>query len=234
MSVSFSGNWEGVQARLEELQRRLSVGDQSVKAGVLGSEGSDLVMIAATMEYGSPSKNIPARAFMRKSLASRRLVSNVRNIAARYFAGKIDLDRALNQVGISAVGVIQQAIGSNIAPPNAPATIARKGSSATLIDTGRLRQSISYEIVSGPGTAVSTAKAGKSKNQKRSEKAVRSFNRASSRLQKRGKRAAKQVKRTTVKVTKQVRRTAKKAVKRTKKAAKQARKVSRRVLRRII
>lgn len=60
-----------------------------------------------------------------------------------------DLDRALNMVGNIAVGKVQQYMTELQDPPNAPSTIKNKGSSNPLIDTGALRQSVTYSIVGG-------------------------------------------------------------------------------------
>jgi len=234
VSAVFSAGWDSFQARAESLKRRLSLREQSVNVGVLSSSEGDLAVIAATMEYGSPEKKIPARPFLRKALANRRLLTSVRSIAARYIEGKTDLETALNRLGIVGVAVVQQAIASNIPPPLAPSTIAAKGSSKTLIDTGRLRQSINYEIVSGGGTAVSTATAGKSKRQKQFDKVAGKLNRAGSRLQRKGIRLGKKTKRVTKTITKKVTKNAKrltkianKKIKKLKKSRKRARKTTR-------
>ncbi len=42
---------------------------------------------------------------------------------------------------------IKEAIDSNIPPANSPRTIALKGSSHTLIDTGTLRSSVHNEVI---------------------------------------------------------------------------------------
>ena len=55
----------------------------------------------------------------------------------------------LEQIGAWAVGSIQDRISNNIPPPLAPATIKRKGSSVSLIDTGQLRSSITYRVEQG-------------------------------------------------------------------------------------
>jgi hypothetical protein len=49
-------------------------------------------------------------------------------------------------IGMRVVGDIQDRISDGIPPPNSPITIARKGSSKPLIDSGQLRQSISFEV----------------------------------------------------------------------------------------
>ena len=57
-----------------------------------------------------------------------------------------DLDKALNLVGLVAVGKVQQYMTELKSPPNAKSTIRAKGSSNPLIDTGALRQSVTYSI----------------------------------------------------------------------------------------
>lgn len=55
-------------------------------------------------------------------------------------------EQALEQIGVIAVGKVQQYIVDLRTPPNTPATIKAKGSSNPLIDTGALRQSVTYKI----------------------------------------------------------------------------------------
>ena len=57
-------------------------------------------------------------------------------------------ERLLERVGLLTAARIQQEITDLRQPPNSPATIAAKGSSNPLIDTGKLRQSVSYEVIS--------------------------------------------------------------------------------------
>ena len=55
--------------------------------------------------------------------------------------------QARARVGAWIVGQIQARIAAGIAPPNAESTIAKKGSSTPLIDTGQLRSSIAFRVV---------------------------------------------------------------------------------------
>lgn len=55
--------------------------------------------------------------------------------------------QALGRLGLWIQGEIQQRISNGIAPPNAQATIDRKGSSTPLIDTNQLRSSIATRVV---------------------------------------------------------------------------------------
>jgi hypothetical protein len=61
----------------------------------------------------------------------------------------VPLETLANQFGLWSVGRIQQRISDGIDPPLAPSTIARKGSSTPLINTGQLRSSITYRLLEG-------------------------------------------------------------------------------------
>ena len=52
----------------------------------------------------------------------------------------------MGKLGAYVVGQIQMRMASRIPPPNAESTISVKGSDVPLIDDGKLRQSITYEI----------------------------------------------------------------------------------------
>lgn len=149
MSISLEG-FDGFIQRVKSLEKatkqKARIPDKQVSVGVLGKSGSDLVTIAAANEYGTSDGHIPSRPFLRTALRDKSLVSFVRKQAASYFKDVQNLNDALSKIGIFAVGLIQKQIGSSTPPPNKLSTIKRKGSSATLIDTGRLRQSISWEI----------------------------------------------------------------------------------------
>lgn len=53
------------------------------------------------------------------------------------------------QMGLVAAASVQQYMVDLRTPPNTPSTIKAKGSSNPLIDTGELRQSVTYEIQQG-------------------------------------------------------------------------------------
>ncbi len=130
----------GSRARKGELEKR------SAFVGVTGSQGSDLVVIAAANEYGTSDGRIPSRPFLRNALNKPELVAFVQNIATKYIKGDTGLDESLNKIGAYTAGLVQRSIGSDTPPPNAASTIKRKGSSKTLINTGRLRQSITWVL----------------------------------------------------------------------------------------
>ena len=55
-------------------------------------------------------------------------------------------NQGLERIGAVVAGAIQQSIRDLRDPPNAPATIERKGSSNPLIDTGFMRLSVSWRV----------------------------------------------------------------------------------------
>ena len=62
------------------------------------------------------------------------------------FTGKKSMKTVLSIMGELIKANIVQKIVSLRSPANAPSTIQGKGSSNPLIDTGRMRQSIDYEV----------------------------------------------------------------------------------------
>lgn len=61
-------------------------------------------------------------------------------------AGRAELQKALSKLGILAQGDIQAEITALSSPPNSPVTIALKGSSNPLIDSGEMRQAVTWKI----------------------------------------------------------------------------------------
>ena len=57
-----------------------------------------------------------------------------------------DIKKSLNQVGVFAVGKVQEYMTNLKAPANKPSTIRKKGSSNPLIDQGLMRSSVNYKL----------------------------------------------------------------------------------------
>ena len=125
-----------------------------VKVGVLGSQDSELILIAATNEFGTTiaGKNnnvtIPERNFIRSTFDENvdKLMKLAERLYDKILGGKLTPEAALKLWGNFLVGLIQEKIVSLKSPVNAKSTIKKKGSENPLIDTGRLRQSISFEL----------------------------------------------------------------------------------------
>jgi hypothetical protein len=122
-----------------------SLGNVAARVGVRGEDGEDLVTIAAANEFGTAT--IPERSFLRSTVdEGRAKYAKLLRQAVERMVDGVPVPLAMGVVGETLVGDVQKKIRNRIPPPNAPSTIARKGSDVPLIDTGRLRQSIDYEI----------------------------------------------------------------------------------------
>ncbi|MEN0065940.1 MAG: hypothetical protein AAGA48_27615 [Myxococcota bacterium] len=119
----------------------------AVYVGVRGKEGRQLVEYAAANEFGTADGRVPERSYLRRTVD--RNAQRYADLLQEAVEDALDHEvstLALEQIGAIAVGDVQRTIVELRTPPNAPSTIAQKGSSNPLIDSGRLRQSIDYEV----------------------------------------------------------------------------------------
>lgn len=114
-----------------------------VKVGVFGSRAQ----IAQWNEFGTTK--IPSRPFLRGTM-EKNAGKYARFLVAQARAGLGGSDRtyrqAMNRLGLMMVGDVQQAISNGVPPPNAPSTIAKKGSSTPLIETGLMRSEVEHKV----------------------------------------------------------------------------------------
>ena len=124
-----------------------------VKIGVLSSAPKDkktkanLASIAGFNEFGT--SDIPPRPFMAQTfdLNVFEVKTFIQNECGKIIDLKQTIPGALGRIGLFYQSKTQQQITEGKFAPNAPFTIKKKGSSKPLIDTGRLRQSISHEVI---------------------------------------------------------------------------------------
>lgn len=119
-----------------------------VKVGVLGKSGSELATYAGANEFGTRDGRIPERSFIRSTMDQNRfaLFQQANRYLNQIASGSMDLKTALGLLGEFIRGQIVSKITTLQDPPNAPSTIARKGSANPLIDEGRMRQAIAWEV----------------------------------------------------------------------------------------
>lgn len=134
--------------RLKRLNKRILVG---VPAGKTEADGTSTALVAAVHEFGSPERGIPERSFLRAGLrASFFAITRLNVDSLRAVANNtMSVDTALARTGAVAAGGVQKYIPEGDFVPNAPSTVKAKGSSKPLIDTGHLRQSITYVVEEG-------------------------------------------------------------------------------------
>lgn len=123
---------------------------ESTPTRAVTDQSVTLVEVACANEFGTD--RVPARSFIRDwyDEALPTIREKLRNLMIEVVRGNRTRDQALELLAQWCVGSIQARIAAGIAPANADSTIARKGSSTPLIDTGQLRSAISYRIDQGP------------------------------------------------------------------------------------
>lgn len=138
--------------KIEELKRRFA-GPVTVNVGF--PEGGDVhegsamnvASIALVHEFGSESRNIPERSFLRAGIrrnAAAYLRLN-KTTLRKVLAGEMTMRDALGLLGEKAKSDVQMEITNGEFAPLSDSTINAKGSSKPLIDSGQMRQSVAWE-----------------------------------------------------------------------------------------
>lgn len=131
---------------IEKLAKSLK-GPDLVKVGLpKGSndypDGTSVIMVGLVHEFGSPSRNIPQRSFLRSTVASnkREYKDIFKRLGKKIVDGKITKLEALKLIGLK----VQTDVMDKITDIDSPELKSRDGN--PLVDTGHLRQSITYEV----------------------------------------------------------------------------------------
>lgn len=131
---------------IEKLAKSLK-GPDLVKVGLpKGSndypDGTSVITVGLVHEFGSPSRNIPQRSFLRSTVASnkREYKDIFKRLGKKIVDGKITKLEALKLLGLK----VQTDVRDKITDIDSPELKSRDGN--PLVDTGHLRQSITYEV----------------------------------------------------------------------------------------
>jgi len=145
--------WRKLRKEVDQLaKRRVKVGILQSKGGGEPTEsgGATMVDIGTIHEFGAPKAGIPERSFLRRTFREKKrdLAKITTQLSKKVVTGKLTHKRALEILGAWGAAQVQKRITSegHIPPPLKPRTVARKGSDRPLVDTGRLVQSISWEV----------------------------------------------------------------------------------------
>lgn len=140
--------------KLDKILQQLDLTDGArVVVGVPKStpprEDTDDVTMAEVAffnEFGT--RTIPERSFLRATVDKNRekYFRIHEKLIDSFYLGQANARVALGLLGEQAKADVQATITAGVPPPNADVTAERKKSSKTLVDTGALRQSITYEI----------------------------------------------------------------------------------------
>lgn len=131
---------------IERLAKTLQ-GPDKVKVGLpKGSndypDGTSVIMVGTVHEFGSPSRNIPQRSFLRSTVQEgrRKYKRMFKKLGKQIIEGKIDTKKALSLIGLQ----VQTDVRQKITDIKSPELKSREGN--PLIDTGHLRQTITFEV----------------------------------------------------------------------------------------
>jgi hypothetical protein len=122
------------------------VGGVAITVGIHSDVSGEVMEKAEANEFGTD--DIPPRPFISGWADERRdgAVREMRDMLAAAIKRGEDPNVALERLALKFAGEIQQRMADGIPPPNAPSTVAQKGSSTPLIDTGELRSSITGKV----------------------------------------------------------------------------------------
>lgn len=112
-----------------------------------GKVDADIVARAIWTHFGT-RRGIPARTFLLNAIRDNRskYVEALTISGKRILRGDVDVKQVMEKLGILAQGHVQMEITNLRTPPNARSTIKRKGSSNPLIDSGEMRQAVTYKV----------------------------------------------------------------------------------------
>ena len=123
---------------------RIKGGSGRVKVGFPRGTDPEAIMKAIIHNFGT--RSIPERPFMDNAIRDNR--KEYRALLRKYgeaiLSGRMTVDAALAALGTKAAGDVQAEIAATVAPPNDPDTIARKGSSSPLVETGEMQRAVTW------------------------------------------------------------------------------------------
>lgn len=152
MSKSFDKDkgYKELMTRFELNDGKLSVNIGFLRSSAFyaGKDNITVAQVAAINEFGSNDGHVPERSFMRSSIdANKKQIERLLNkLSGKCVDGTMTPKKALGLVGEFVKSKMVSKINAGVPPDNAESTIARKGSSKPLIDTGQLKNSIDWEV----------------------------------------------------------------------------------------
>ena len=132
---------------LDRIEQALD-GPKTVAVGFPQDQAEGGIIERAIYNEFGTSRGIPERSFFRNAMQENRAAyrSLMRSEAKKIMRGEGTTRRALERLGIASQGHIQQSIVDLRSPANSPATVAAKGSSNPLIDTGEMRAAVTFIV----------------------------------------------------------------------------------------
>ena len=148
------------EEKLDGVLRHLYAANKAVKVGILenatnADTGASIAEYAYWNEFGTKDEEvIPARPFFRNAISdnSDTWAGSIKNqLKTMGVTDKNVVEKTLRRTGQLMRSDIQQSISKGGFKPLKPATIKRKGKATPLVDTGDMRNAISYEVTDSRG-----------------------------------------------------------------------------------
>ena len=135
----------GIEALKKRVKTPGTVDAGIIDAGEHDSGDETVASIGFKHEYGV---GVPERSFMRTTIQAKKrdIISLQKKLLRQIIIGSMKVETGLGLVGEFMADAITQKIVAIRTPPNAPYTIKAKGSTNPLIDTGQMKNSITYEV----------------------------------------------------------------------------------------
>lgn len=141
-------NTDAIISEMRKAFAKVTRGSKGVTVGIHEDAGMHPdstitnAQIGALLNYGTDK--IQPRAWLIPGVKSAE--QDMKDTVAHGLESGESVERIIQQVGVVAAGAVQQYMTDLQYPPNAPSTIAQKGSSNPLIDSGALRASVSWKV----------------------------------------------------------------------------------------
>lgn len=123
-----------------------------LKVGFFDAQKSDkndltLSTVAKINEYGTLDGKIPPRPFMRQTLRKHNnFKEDIKNVLQETLTLSKSFDSLFKKLGVKGMQEIQKELTTGEFKENADYTIKKKKSSKPLMDTGQLRQNVSWRV----------------------------------------------------------------------------------------
>ena len=140
---SLSGG-DKVMRRLAEIAEQMGGGSVSVgfMSGATYPDGTPVAAVAASNEYGVPTRRQPPRPFFRNMIAKESPTWGDKLAGLAHLGS----NQALSLMGEDIAGALKQSINDLTDPPLSARTIAEKGFDKPLIDTSHMINSVTYIV----------------------------------------------------------------------------------------
>lgn len=131
---------------LQRLETRVGLHADAQHKDPDGGTFQQTAAIGAIHEFGAPGANIPRRPWLSSALErnARRLAEIKRRLLASIYEGRRSARQSIGLLGQAFEDMVKANITQGPWVPNAPGTIAAKGSDRPLIDTAQMRASVRH------------------------------------------------------------------------------------------